>query len=258
MQVAVDRGKDAGTLVLQFLNNRDNNKFTPGTHQFAISASTKIGYRRDVDKATAAEEAKKAAITEVDAKRQVRDAAKRALDAARAATSETELEKQKSIADSDAAFKVAEEAIKAAEEAKRKAEEAAKRAAERAKPRDLLASDRTFPITLKLAATPLKLSVPPEPLSVANGASVELPLQFERLYGFAEEVKFSVKLPEGTKGVTVSEVAVVKDAAGGKLVINTAAESAPGELAVVLIAKMKFNGIDLEERHPIKLLITQP
>jgi hypothetical protein len=258
MQTAIEKDKDVGTLVMEFFNNRDNNKFTTGTHSFALAASTKIGYRRDVDKSTAAEEAKKAAAADADAKRKARDESKKALDTARASTAETDVEKQKRVADSELALKAAEEALKVAEETMRKSEEAAKAAAERAKPRDLLVSDRTFPITLKLAATPIRLVPPAAPLTVAKGAAVEVPVQFERLYGFADEVRFSAKLPDGTAGVSAPEVAVAKDAGKGALVINTAAEAKPGELAIELIAKMKFNGIDLEERHPIKLIITAP
>ena len=60
-QIQVDKGKtkDSHKLVIPLLNNKDNNKYKEGTHQFVLRASTKLGYRRDLQLFQAAEEQKK-------------------------------------------------------------------------------------------------------------------------------------------------------------------------------------------------------
>ena len=58
-QVQIDKGKVEATLAISLLNNKDGNQFKPGTHRFMIQASTKLGYRHDLEGANRAEEEKK-------------------------------------------------------------------------------------------------------------------------------------------------------------------------------------------------------
>ena len=254
-----DLGKDKvdGALTIPLQNNKDENQFRAGTHSLKLLVTAKIDYRRHVAAAGAAAERHKAATAEAEAKKTLRDGAKAALDAARNATAETEQAKADRVAAAEAALKAAEEALAVAEAARVEAEAASKAAAERAKPKEIVYESRSLPITVKIAPSPVKLSIA-EPATVAKGAKVEVPVNVQRLYGFADEVKLGLKLPEGTKGVAAPEVAVPKEAADGKLVIEATGEAAVGELALEVVAKMKFNGVDLEERAPLKLTVSEP
>ena len=258
-QTTIDKGKDGGTLSVQFLNNRDNNQFRAGTYQFLLQAATKIGYLPAPLQAEseAAEEAKKKALAEADAAVKARDAAKKTLADAQAAGAETEQQKAEKLAAAEAALKAAEEAVKKSEAAKKQAEDAAKQAAERAKPRDAQVAIFSAPITVKLAGSPVTLAAPEQPVSVARGAKLEVPVGVQRLFGFADEVKISAKLPDGTKGIKAPEVAIAKDAGEGKLVIEASGDVAAGEHAIEIVAKVKFNGVDLESRAPAKLIVTE-
>ena len=42
--------------MIPLLNNKDNNKYNEGIHQFVIKATTKLGYRRDLHLLNEAEE----------------------------------------------------------------------------------------------------------------------------------------------------------------------------------------------------------
>ena len=46
-------------LVSYSTNNKDNNKYQEGTHQFVLKASTKLGYRRNFEVFQTAETEKK-------------------------------------------------------------------------------------------------------------------------------------------------------------------------------------------------------
>ncbi|CAN5149221.1 hypothetical protein BH23VER1_BH23VER1_09890 [soil metagenome] len=260
MQVAIEKDGDAGTLVLEFFNNRDNNQFAAGTHQFALTASTKIAYRRDADRADRAEEAKEAAMAEADAKREAREQAKSALDAARAEAAAGEdraAEEAQRIADAEALLREAEVAADRAEAERKSAEDRAKQAAERAEPRDLVATNNTMPITLKLAATPVRVAVDAAPITVVKGAGTEVPITIERLFGFADAVTVSAEFPEGMQGVSVPELAIPNGTGAGVLTIGATAEVPAGTIAFEWVAKMQFNGIDLELREPATLAVTE-
>ena len=64
-------------------------------------------------------------------------------------------------------------------------------------------------------------------------------------------------MPDGTKGIKAPEVAIAKDAGEGKLVIEASGDVAAGEHAIEIVAKVKFNGVDLESRAPAKLIVTE-
>ncbi len=271
-QVQIDKGKVEGTLAISFLNNRDGNKFKPGMHRFMLQASTKLGYRRDMEGANRAEEEKKKAIAQAGASRKaidpaksVREAAKKELEKARAGNAETEEEKAKRVAqaevklkEAEAQLKTLEEEAKNAEAARKNAENRAKQAAERSKPKDLQFTGYSMPLTVKIEEAPVRIlnvQVPPE---FRTGSKGEITVNVERRYGFAETIKLQLKFADGIKGFTAPEVTIAKDQKQGKIVIEAKADAPAGALEFEVIAKLKFNGIDLQAKAPVKLKITEP
>jgi hypothetical protein len=271
-QAQIDKGKVEGTLTISFLNNRDDNKFKPGIHRFMLQASTKLGYRRDVEGANRAEEVKKKAIAEaevsrkaIDPAKSLREAAKQELDKARAGNAETEEEKAKRVAQAEVKLKEAEtqletleEEAKKAETARKNAENRAKQATERSKPKDLQFTGYSMPLTVKIEETPVRIlnvQVPPE---LRTGSKGEITVNVERRYGFAETIKLQLKFADGIKGIAAPEVTIAKDQKQAKIVIEAKADAPSGNLKFEVIAKLKFNGIDLQAKAPGELKITEP
>jgi len=268
-QVQIDKGKVEATLAISLLNNKDGNQFKPGTHRFVIEASTKLGYRRDVESANRAEEEKKKALAHAEASRKAVDPAKKARDEARkqlqqarSAKVQNEEEKVKQVAgaearlqEAEAGLKKAEEELKKADVAKKSAEERAKQAAERSKPKDLVFTSYTMPLTVKIAETPVLIKEVQIPEQLLKAGKGEIGVSVERLYGFADAVEIELKFADGVKGVAAQKVTIAKDQHQVKIPIEVKPDASAGLVKLEAIAKLKFNGIDLQSKMPAEVNI---
>ncbi|MCP4848055.1 MAG: hypothetical protein GY899_08935 [Verrucomicrobiaceae bacterium] len=271
-QVQIEKGKVEGNLPISFLNNKDGNQFKPGVHRFMIQASTKLAYRRDAEGAKMAEEEKKKAVAHAEATRKAvdpakktRDVAQQELKQARAANAETEEKKAAMISQAEAkaneaelALKKIEEDSKQAEVARKDAESRAKQAAERSKPKDLQFTGYSMPLTVKIEESPVRIMNVEPPAELMKGGKGEITVNVERRYGFTEEIKLQLKFADGVKGFVAPEATVAKEQTQAKVVIEAKADASVGELEVELIAKLKFNGIDLQSKAPVKMNISEP
>ena len=263
-QVQIDKGKVEATLPISFLNNKDGNQFKPGTHRFRIEASTKLGYRRDLDASNRAEEDKKKAIAHAEAARKAIGPAKKARDDAsnflkqtRAGNHENEEKKAVMVAEADAKLKEAEEFFKKAEEffkkaeaEKKQAENRAKQAAERSKPKDLLFTSYTMPISVKIVEIPLRIKNIEIPAQFPKSGKTEISVSIERLYGFAEAVELQLKFANGVNGLAAQSVTIAKDKDTAKVAIEVKPDAPSGAVEFEVMAKLKFNGIDLQSSTP--------
>jgi hypothetical protein len=268
-QVQIDKGKVEATLPISLLNNKDGNQFKPGTHRFRIQASTKLGYRRDLDAANRAEEEKKKAVANVEVARKAVDPAKKArdeaskkLNEARAGNAGNEQEKAALVAQAEANLnqeeanlKKAEEELKQAEAGKKDAENRAKQAAERSKPKDLVFTSFTMPLTVKIAETPVRIKTVDIPAEFPKAGKAEITVGVERLYGFADTVEIQFKFADGVKGVTAQNATIAKDQDTVKVPIEIKPDAPAGVLGFETIAKLKFNGIDLQSSTPSEIKV---
>ena len=273
-QIQVDKGKtkESHKLIIPLLNNKDNNKYQEGTHQFVLRASTKLGYRRDLQVFQTAEAEKKNATKILEEAKKTLETLKKELESARkslneakSSSAETEEEKKKKIADAESkvgpveeSFKQAEKKLKEAEEKNKSADQKLKQATDRAKPKDVQFVSYSKPVTVKIEACPIKLKNIKSPVGLGKGLTSNVVVNFDRLYGFAESVSLSAKLPDGTKGVKVMEASANKDQSIINLPIEVAADADLGLIQLELIAKLKFNGIDLQTKGNVSIEITEP
>ena len=258
-QIQVDKGKtkESHKLIIPLLNNKDNNKYQEGTHQFVLRASTKLGYRRDLQVFQTAEAEKKNATKILEeAKKTLEtfkkelESARKSLNEAKSSSAETEEEKKKKIADAESkvgpaeeSFKQAEKKLKEAEEKNKSADQKLKQATDRAKPKDVQFVSYSKPVTVKIEACPIKLKNIKSPVGLGKGLTSNVVVNFDRLYGFAESVSLSAKLPDGTKGVKVMEASANKDQSIINLPIEVAVDADLGLIQLELIAKLKFNSL---------------
>ena len=273
-QIQVDKGKtkDSHKLVIPLLNNKDNNKYKEGTHQFVLRASTKLGYRRDLQLFQAAEEQKKNTTKILEEAKKTLETLKKELEAvrksvneAKSSGSETEEEKKKKIAEAESkvgpaeeSFKEAEKKLKEAEEKNKSADQKLKQASDRAKPKDVQFVSYSKPVTVKIEACPIRFKDSKTPVELGKGLKSQIVVNFDRLYGFADSVSLSAILPDGTKGVKVVEVSANKDQSAIDLPIEIMADANLGLIELELIAKLKFNGIDLQTKGNVSIKIIEP
>ena len=271
IQVAKDKTKESHKLIIPLLNNKDNNKYQEGTHQFVLKASTKLGYRRDLQVFQTAEEQKKNATKILDEAKKTLETLKKELDSlrkslneAKSSGEETEEEKRKKISDAESKVGPAEESIKQAEKKLQEAEEKnksadleLKQATDRAKPKDVQFVSYSKPVTVKIESCPIKFKDNKSPVELGKGLKSKVVVNFDRLYGFADSVSMSVKLPDGTKGVKVGNASANKDQSAIDLPIEITADANLGLIQLELIAKLKFNGIDLQTKGNVSIMINE-
>jgi hypothetical protein len=111
------------------------------------------------------------------------------------------------------------------------------------------------PIRLRIVGTPLKLTAAAPANALKQGEKLELPVSIERLYGFAEDAEITLEVPNGVAGLTITKVAIAKDAKDGKFEVAAAKDATPGDHAVTVRAKAKFNGLDVEAVQQLVLKV---
>ncbi|MEO8497760.1 MAG: hypothetical protein ABI614_22060, partial [Planctomycetota bacterium] len=176
---------------------------------------------------------------------------------------------EQAAVDADANAKQAEEAKVAAEknavdtDAKLKRVQAAKAAADKQvadatkanAPVDKNAAYISTPIRLRIVDTPLKLTAAAPANALKQGEKLELPVSIERLYDFAEPAEVAVELPNGVTGLTISKVTIAADQKDGKFEVTASKDATPGDHAVTVRVKAKFNGLDVEATQQIVLKV---
>ena len=216
--------------------NKDNNKFSPGDYVVHARAwEGKVKHRTNpeaADRAEAALKEKEAAFTAaVDLKKSLEG---KDVTEARAA------EVQKQV---DEATAAKEAAAKAVEEAKK-----------RAAPRDLTHAIVSQPVFLKINDGPLKISELVDVLAQPD-KEVSVPVFFERLYGFAENVEFQLVPGKESKLFEAGRASAAKGANEVSLKATISSEVKPGRYQATVEAKLKFNGQDLTIKRPVAIVL---
>jgi hypothetical protein len=111
------------------------------------------------------------------------------------------------------------------------------------------AKDVTFalaslPVKIRVAASPFTVAAA-APVTVKAGQKAELTINLNRLYGFAEGVDLTFE-PANVPGLQAPKVTVAKDQNSGKFEVATGDKTPPGEYAVPVKAKGKFNNVNVE------------
>ncbi len=127
-------------------------------------------------------------------------------------------------------------------------------ATKKAKPANINVASPSPTVTLKVTAAPVTLGDAPA-ATVKQGASVEVPLSVSRLYGFADVVQVTTKVPDGAKAVKVANVDVPADQAQAMLKIETGADTPPGKHVLVVTATAKYNGQNLTVSREVPLTV---
>ncbi|HUY88920.1 MAG TPA: PPC domain-containing protein [Pirellulales bacterium] len=190
-------------------------------------------------------EAEKAAEAKTAAEKSAEETS---LEAKAAAQTQTAAEQTLAAAEANA---------KSAEKAKTAAEKEAVQAAGAAKPKSLNIGFPSTTITLKVTPAPMTLMAPPPSAPLAQGAKLELPIQINRLYGYADPVQLSVTFPKGVAGLKAAAVTIPKDGTEAKLVLEATASATPGEHELTIQAVSRFNNQNLTTTELVRLAVQE-
>ena len=124
------------------------------------------------------------------------------------------------------------------------------------KPKDITATFYSQPITVKVTAAPIDLK-PVAAAQVKQGEKVELTVNLERKYGYADPITVGVALPKGTSGLAISKLIVAKDQKTGKFTITANDKATVGDLALNIEATMKLQKQTIKVTQPLKLKVIE-
>ncbi len=128
-------------------------------------------------------------------------------------------------------------------------------ATNKAKPANINLAAPSPTVTLKITAAPITMAVNSSATTVKQGVNLEVPVMINRLYGYADAVQVKVKVPAEAKGLKVAELAIAAGQNEGKLIVEAAADAAPGTFALAVQAVSKFNGQDLSVGQDVSMTV---
>jgi len=232
----------------------------PGTYSFFISGLGTVNFARDPEKLKAAE-ARLAAIEKIVADNDVKF---KAAVAAQAAAAKAVTDAQAAKKDNKAALAAKAAADKAVADADYKAKTDAallttfrpevEKIRNEHKPVDLKVSAVSNRMTLKMTPTPFEFQSPPASVAVKQGAKIEVPLTFKRLYGYADAINAHWHGVYSMGGINAPVLTIPAGQSAGKLVIE-AIGAAPGTYTFPIVASATYNGQPLSLKHDLTVTI---
>ncbi len=112
----------------------------------------------------------------------------------------------------------------------------------------------TTSVTLRVDEMPLRFTTGNVPALKAGG-QVEIPVQVQRLYGFADAVTVDFVAPSGVAGLQGERLSLAKEQNAGKLVLKAAANATVGTHEATLRATVRFNNQNLQAQYPVTVKV---
>ncbi|QDU60314.1 hypothetical protein Pan216_11530 [Planctomycetes bacterium Pan216] len=141
------------------------------------------------------------------------------------------------------------------EKAKKESEDAAKRAADVAKPRKIRVEIPSPSITLAIVEAPVRTQFP-DVVGLEQGATIDVPLAVERLFGFADPVTLKATIGGSVKGLTAAPTTIEKGSSESLLKVAAIRETPTGRHAIPIELSLKFNNQTLKLARTLTVEIT--
>lgn len=125
---------------------------------------------------------------------------------------------------------------------KNAADQRARQANDAAQPRDYTLVYYSNPIVIEVAAAPLAISIASPPKVAKPGDKVEVPLEFERRFGFADTIYASLVPAPNVSGLHAGDLSLPAGQTKASLVVQVDPQVKPGEYNAIVRARMTFNG----------------
>jgi hypothetical protein len=225
-------------------------------------AATNLVAAQEAAAKSAGDEALAKAVTDAEQAKTTADAASADAIAKQTVAAQALVDAQEKAKQADAA-KAAAEKDAVDTDAKLKRAQAAKAAADKQvadTTKANAAADKNVafistPIRLRIVDTPLKLTAAAPANALKQGDKLELPVSIERLYDFTEPAEVTLEVPKEVAGLTISKVTIAKDQKDDKFEVTANKDATPGDHAVTVRAKAKFNGLDVEATQQLVLKV---
>lgn len=114
------------------------------------------------------------------------------------------------------------------------------------------------PIKVKVVASPLVIKTAAPASAVAAGAKVDIPVTFERQFGFDKPVEVFIEVPAGSKGLANAKIDVPADKADGKFEFTPGKDCPPGEYKLVLRLRGRWNNVQCDTVGDLMLKVDPP
>ncbi len=138
------------------------------------------------------------------------------------------------------------------------ADKRAKEMAEASKPKNVNTTIYTMPVTVKITPAPITIASTATTTVLKPNDKVELPININRLYGFADTVAISLVSPDPAIGIKAADATIAKDQPSGKLMLEVGPKAKPGEHTLTVRAKLTLNGQPLQVDQPLVVKIEAP
>jgi hypothetical protein len=155
----------------------------------------------------------------------------------------------------EAALKVAQDKLKQATECKTQCDKRLDDAKKANQTKDVPIALISTPVRLRINPSPFKLSAGSPATPLQPGAKQELLVSLERLYGFADQVEFTLEPPAAAQGLSAQKLTLKKEESQGKLELAAADNAAPGTHACTLRARARFNNVQVESTTPLTITV---
>lgn len=209
----------------------------PGSYTFYMKGETKRKYARNPE-AVAVAEAEQKRLAEM--LKAINDEIKSATEAK-----------------NEAALKAAQEKLKQATECKTQCDKRLDDAKKANATKDVPLALISTPVRLRINPSPLKLSAGSVDAPLKAGDKQAIPVNLERLYGFADQVELTLEPPAGVQGLSAEKLTLKKEDSQGKLELTAAANATPGTHLCNLRAKARFNNVQVESSVPVSVVIAK-
>jgi hypothetical protein len=173
------------------------------------------------------------------------------LEEARAKLSAAEQEQR----EANEAYTAAQEAKKQADAWKTDEDARSKRLTDAAKGKNITIYEASTPITIHVREVPIEVTFAAPGTAIAPGAKLEVPVEVQRLFEFADAVDLEIKAPGGAK-LKAAKVQLKKEESSGMVVVEVDPAATPGEYELIVEAGLKFNNQNLKATFPLSITVS--
>jgi hypothetical protein len=112
--------------------------------------------------------------------------------------------------------------------------------------------------TLKVARSPLTSTLPSEPIKLRPGETREVPVTIRRRFDFADTVQVTLQAPDGSSQIVAEPRRIERGRDSNTLQVTAGSDAPPGEHTLSVVLKLKFNGVEVQDQVPLKVVVAQP
>ncbi len=124
-------------------------------------------------------------------------------------------------------------------------------------PKDIDTYINSPAITLEIHSSPVTINVPDEMVTLKRGETAPVTLDVTRRFGFSDAVTLTLDVPQGVAELGAETQTVGPEATSASLQLKAGGNASLGQHRVNLNVALKFNGVDITEKVPLVVQISE-